>query len=169
VLNDIESDVIQPKRLLRLELSINGRILPELVLNEVLVAHSHPAATSRYFITVGEQREEQRSSGIWIGTPGGSTGSLRSAGAPVLKITETRFEFVVREACMRPGENWRLLQGVLDVDQSIEVTSQMRTGSLCVDGPHIEHHFGLGDRLSVKPSKTFLLSYIDENVNDIFL
>jgi NAD+ kinase len=167
--DDIESGAIELKQLVRLELSINDHVLPDLVLNEVLVAHSHPAATSRYFLKTQAKKEEQRSSGIWIGTPAGSTGSLRSAGAPVLPITAQKFEFVVREPCMRPGEDWKLLKGVLDYTDEILVVSQMRTGSLYIDGTHIEHHFGIADELVVKPSKTFLHAFIQENVNDIFL
>jgi len=47
----------------------NGEPIPELVLNEVLIAHSNPAATSRYIIEVDDMKEEQRSSGLWISTP----------------------------------------------------------------------------------------------------
>jgi len=169
VLDQIEGDEILPERLLRLELSINGSDLPELVLNEVLVAHSNPAATSRYFITLRAEREEQRSSGLWIGTPSGSTGSLRSAGMTVLPITDHRYEFIVREPCMRPGVKWQLLKGILNGDDQIEIVSQMRTGTLYIDGQHIDYQFGLGDTLVVKPSKQFLLAYIQKDVNDIFL
>jgi len=169
VLDDIESDTVAPEHLLRLELSINGSPLPELVLNEVLVAHSNPAATSRYFITVRGVKEEQRSSGMWIGTASGSTGSLRSAGMAVLPITDNRYEFIVREPCMRPNQKWHLLQGILSADEEIEIVSQMRTGTLYIDGQHIDYQFGLSDTLVAKPSKQYLLAYIQKDVNDIFL
>ena len=169
VLDKIEADEQPLEQLLRLEMSINGEVLPDLVLNEVLVAHTHPAATSRYFISVGGVVEEHRSSGIWIGTPAGSTGSLRSAGAPVMRITDNRYEFIIREACMRPNEDWKLLKGVLNSDQAIEVVSQMRTGAFYIDGQHIQYQFGLGDALVVKPSEKYLNAYIAKDVNDIFL
>lgn len=168
VLDDIESDAIQPRDLLRLELELNGKVLPDLVLNEVLISHSHPAATSRCIVEIRGVREEQRSSGVWVGTPAGSTGSLRSAGARVLPITDKRFEYIVREPCMRPNESWKLLGGILNVDEDIKLVSQIRTGSLYVDGQHIEHPFVLGDEVTIRPSKKYLHAYIQEDVNDIF-
>ena len=70
--------------ILRLRLELNGEILPQRSLNEVLVAHTSPAATSRYFVELEGRKEEHRSSGVLVGTPAGSTGTLRSAGARVL-------------------------------------------------------------------------------------
>lgn len=169
VLDDIESGAIEPRKILRLELTLNGSPLPELVLNEVLVSHSNPAATSRYFIEARDIKEEQRSSGVWIGTPAGSTGSLRSAGAPVLPITDHRFQFRVREACMRPGEKWRLLEGILARDEEIRMISQMRTGILYIDGQHIDYQFSLGDELIIRPASMDLKAFILDDVNDIFL
>lgn len=169
ILDHIESDQLEPKPILRLELWLNGSVLPELVLNEVLVGHSNPAATSRYFIEMRSSREEQRSSGVWIGTPAGSTGSLRSAGADVLPITDTRYEYTVREACIRPGEHWELLRGILNNTEEIRIISQMRTGVLHIDGQHIDYQFGLGDELIVKVSPHYLRAYISEDVNDRFM
>lgn len=168
VLDKIESDEIVPRNVLRLVLILNGSPLPEYVLNEVLVAHSNPAATSRYFIELRGEKEEQRSSGIWIGTPAGSTGSLRSAGGTVLPILDERFEFMVREACMRPGENWKLTKGILQRSEQITVVSQMRTGVLHIDGQHIDYQFALGDELIVQPAPMDLRAFITEDVNDRF-
>ncbi len=50
VLDDIENDNIKTIKLLRLELLLNGKVLPDLVLNEVLIAHSNPAAASRFIV-----------------------------------------------------------------------------------------------------------------------
>lgn len=169
VIDRIKSGKLQPEQLLRLDLTLNGSTLPEPVLNEVLVAHSNPAATSRYFIELDGVREEQRSSGIWIGTPSGSTGSLRSANGVVMPIIDTRFQFIVREACMRPGEKWNLLRGVLDQERQIKIVSQMRTGALYLDGQHIDYHFGLGDELKIKPSAKSLIAFVNQDVNDIFV
>ena len=169
VLDDIESDAIKPRPLVRLEISINGETKPDQVLNELLVSHSHPAAASRYFIGTNGKREEQRSSGVWVGTPAGSTGSLRSAGAKVLPITDQRFEYIVREACMRPNESWQLTAGILEQEQSLTIVSQMRTGAVFIDGQHIEYPLALGDKVIVRESKTPLFAYVQENVNDIFL
>jgi NAD kinase len=54
VLDDIESDIRQPHKLIRLELNLNGERLPELALNELLIARPgfglarQPAQPVRY-------------------------------------------------------------------------------------------------------------------------
>ena len=168
VFDQIQNDTLYPSTILRLELVLNGEVLPEPVLNEVLVSHSNPAATSRYSLSVGAVKEEQKSSGIWISTPAGSTGSLRSAGGQVQSITDEHFQYMVREPYMRPREVFRNLSGLLDKSTTITVVSQMRTGTLYVDGPHIMHHFALGDEVIIRPAKHNLCAFIDEHVNDMF-
>ncbi len=169
ILDEIESGKLQAKSLLRLELSLNGELLPFLVLNEILIAHDNPAATSRYFLELRGHSEEQRSSGIWVGTAAGSTGSIRSAGGTVLPITDKRYEFIVREACMRPNEKWSLIKGLINPDEEIKITSQMRTGALYLDGVHINYQFYLGDELVIRPSRLFLQAFLSGDVNDIFI
>ncbi len=169
ILDGIENDSLKPSSLLRLELILNGSVLPELVLNEVLIAHSNPASTSRYFIGLNEDLEEQRSSGIWVGTASGSTGSLRSAGGIVMKITDPNYQYLVREACMRPKQSFKFLQGILSRDKQLHIVSQMRTGGIFIDGQHIDYQFSLGDELIVRASESGLKAYIEPSVNDIFL
>lgn len=169
VLDDIENDRIEIIKLLRLELLLNGKVLPDLVLNEVLIAHSNPAATSRFIVHLRGITEEQKSSGIWVSTPSGSTCSLLSAGGTVLPINDQRYQYIVREPCMRPNEKWQLVRGILDRQEEMRFVSQTRTGTLFVDGQHIEHHFGLGDELIIRASQHDLNVYANANVNDIFV
>lgn len=169
IVDQIETGMIEPLKVLRLALEINGEPVKELVLNEVLVAHSSPAATSRFLIDVGGHREEQRSSGLWVSTPAGSTGSLRSAGGQIMEIPERQYQYKVREACMRPNQSWRLLEGMLDENEPMRIVSQMRTGEVYIDGPHIIYTLSLGDELLIKPSPHNLLAFIHSNVNDVFL
>jgi NAD+ kinase len=169
VLDQIEAGELEPRRVLRLELTLNGSILPELVLNEVLIAHSNPAATCRYFLDINGVKEEQRSSGVWVGTPAGSTGSMRSAGGTVLNILDRRFEYIVREACVRPGERISHKRALMGANDQIECVSQMRTGMLFIDGQHIDYQFALGDELLVRVSPHDLLAYVREDVNDRFV
>ena len=168
ILDDIISGALQPTPLLRLELNINGTVIPDLVLNEVLVCHSNPAGTSRYFIGIDGVREEQRSSGIWIGTPSGSTGALKSAGGEIMAIDEDRYQFVVREPWTRPGQKFAFTKGIVKRNQTMHFTSQMRTGALYIDGQHIDYSFSLGDELEVSASKRDLMAFVDRRVNDIF-
>lgn len=158
-----------PERLMRLELFLNGKALPELVLNEVLVAHSNPAGTSRYIVKIDGKEEEQRSSGIWIGPPPGSTGAIKSSGGEVLNITDQRYQYVVREAWTKPGQQFQFNKGKLSRLQEMLIISQMRTGALFIDGQHIEYPFPLGEELTVKAAKDDLLAFINPKVNDVFL
>lgn len=166
VLDRIVSDTVKPISVLRLELELNGSILPELVMNETLICHSNPAATSRYFLDLGDASEEQRSGGIWVGTPAGSTGALKSAGGPVMPILERRYQYVVREPGPRPSECWKLLRGIIPEDAELRIMSLMRTGVLYIDGQHIDYRFALGDVLVVRGSRKDLVAYMDPGMND---
>lgn len=168
LLDKITADAIKPERLVRLQLACSGSLIPELVLNEVLCAHSNPAGTSRYFIEMDGKVEEQRSSGIWIGTAAGSTGALKSCGGKIMDITERKYQYVVREPWTRPGQKFAFTGGILNEDQTLKVVSQMRTGSLFLDGQHIDYSFGLGEELTISVSPHDLLAFIDPRVNDMF-
>jgi NAD+ kinase len=143
---------IKPLPVARLEFFINGRCQKWLVLNDLLVAASSPAGTSRYQLKAGGRSEKQMSSGVWISTAAGSTAANLSAGGKPLSATARRFQFVVREAYQ--GLNpCRLLHGVLGPAQSLQMVSYMREGSIFVDGANLTVPFRLGDRLKVRLSK----------------
>lgn len=169
VLDDLQAGKLEPHGLLRLQIVLNGKPLPELVTNEVLVCHSNPAGTSRYYLEIDGFAEEQRSSGIFIGTPSGSTGSIKSAGGEIMPITTQQFQYVVREPWERPGQRFKLTRGILDRNQTIHMTSGMRTGALYIDGSHITYSFSLGDELTVKPAEYDLMAYVNPEVNRIFV
>lgn len=169
ILDGIQSDKLQSQRLVRLELTINDQHIPELVLNEALVAHSNPAGTSRYRLEIdGANKEEQRSSGILIGTPAGSTGTTKSAGGEILGIIDQTYQFIVREPWTRPGQTYLNTRGTLQRGQKMRVESLMRTGAVYIDGQHIDYSFGLGDELSVSVADDDLICFVDPHVNDVF-
>jgi NAD+ kinase len=169
IIDRILTDDLKLSQILRLELAVNGKRLPELVLNEVLVAHSNPAGTGRYIIRIGCKEEDQRSSGIWIGTPAGSTGSIKSAGGEIMDITASEYQYVVREPWESPGQNYMFLKGKLTRTQTMLFFSKMRTGALYIDGQHIEYPFPLGEELTVEASSCDLLAFVNPRVNRIFL
>ncbi|MBN2357853.1 MAG: NAD(+)/NADH kinase, partial [Deltaproteobacteria bacterium] len=86
ILDAIRRRRLRPRPVTRLELELNGEPLPVLALNDVLIAHSNPAATSRYQLTVGRRREDQKSSGIWIAGAIGSSAALFSAGGALMPL-----------------------------------------------------------------------------------
>ena len=90
-------DRLHSVRLTRMTVAVNGRIRSRRVLNEALFCHASPAATSRYILSYKKVREEQRTSGFWIGPPAGSTAAQRSAGGRVLPLGSAQLQLVVRD------------------------------------------------------------------------
>jgi NAD+ kinase len=147
---------LRPRELTRLALRLDGRLLPEPALNDVLVAHPIPAATSRYRLKVGGRTEEHRSSGMWISTAAGSTAGIRSAGGRVMPIGSRRLQYLVRELLREPGRRYRLDRGFVRPPGGLIVSSKMPDGRLWIDGSRIVHRFPFGSRLSVDTSAPVL-------------
>ncbi|MBM3199531.1 hypothetical protein FJZ53_01250 [Candidatus Woesearchaeota archaeon] len=144
----------------RLQLELNGKKLEELVLNDVLVVHKHPAATSRMVLKKGNLEEFQKSSGTIIATAA-SNWAIK-AGGKALPIEGKEFQYVTRELYIgRLNPNPKMETGTAS---KLEVFSKMREGMLYIDGKHIEHPFGLGAKLKVYPGKPLkILGFNEEN------
>lgn len=137
----------------RLEVHIEGERVPHLALNDVLLTHQNPGATSRYVLKIGAREEMQRSSGIWIATPAGSTAGIRTAGGMLLPIRTSRIQYAVREPFTPPGERRpRLMRGSVAGRPGIRVVSRMADGALFVDGPRHRFPLHIGTRVSVRTS-----------------
>jgi NAD+ kinase len=136
----------RPKRLARLEVALPGRVLPERALNDVLVAHACPAATTRYALHLGTRSELHRSSGIWIATAAGSTAGLGSAGGRAMSLRSRALQYRVRELYREPGRRYELTHGFVAPGRSLEVVSRMPEGRLYLDGWRTEHAFPFGTR-----------------------
>jgi NAD+ kinase len=169
VLDRIISGQFQPSRLLRLNLSIDGVAIAEPVLNEVLVAHKHPAGTSRYRLTVKGEVILHKCSGLLIAAPAGSTGFLRSEGGIILPITERRYTFAERAPFLRIGEVPAMKTGVVDGGEKLTIVSQMQDGKLFIDGDHIEYDFPRGATLTVSAGADDLLAYVDPDCHSPYL
>jgi NAD+ kinase len=138
---------LQSLRLTRMTVSLNGRMRSKRVLNEALYCHTSPAATSRYILHFGKKKEEQRSSGIWIGPAAGSTAAQHSAGGKILPLGSANLQLVVREP-YSPSGKLKLLKIVADKASEITVQSKMDDASLFLDGPHRIVSVRLGDTVS---------------------
>jgi len=169
MIDKIESETLSSFNLMRLVVILNGKPLPFYALNEVLIAHKNPAATSRYIIAKNNDNEEQLSSGVWISTAAGSTGSMRAVGGQVLPITSRQFQYYVREPCIRPGDKKQLQQGLLEEGESIKFISQMRQGTIFIDGQHIEYPFTGGDEVIIKANGIDLRAFVDPEINNRFV
>lgn len=139
-----------PISLYRFGVNIDGERVGCPILNDILVAHENPAAVTSYVITVGEaDPEPQKSSGIWISTPAGSTAAIRSAGGYVLPLDSTRIQYLVREPCPPTVGLYRHIKGIRRMSAGFEVTSKMPQGRVYLDGPHLFAEFGVGRVLTL--------------------
>jgi NAD+ kinase len=136
----------------RLSLSFSDDTQSMNVLNDILICHHNPAAMSRYYLTVGRIKEEQRSSGVWVSTAAGSSGGLRSAGGKVLSQEDKKFQYKPRELYYGKNTQYHLKGGILNPTQKITLTSLMLEGVIFVDGSHVCLPFSFGTKIFVKRS-----------------
>lgn len=133
----------------RMAVRLNGVSYPIPVMNDVLVTNLHPAMMSRYEIVAGENIERHSSSGMWISTPAGSTGGIRSAGGTVLPISGRMLQYLVREPFTPRGVGYRFGRGVRHLYEGLSLHSLMTGGRIYIDGPFHELPFEMGDTLEI--------------------
>ncbi len=165
-LGQVLSGTALSKPVSRVKAILNGKQLPTLALNEVLVAHKNPAATSRYFLKLGDIREEQISSGIWVATSSGSTGAIVSAGGEVQSFDDQRLQIRVREPYVLKGQRPKIFSKLLPKQESLEITSKMPSGQIFFDGPHQIVDFPIGSTLQLNclgtPLKLFVTKEMEK-------
>jgi NAD+ kinase len=160
-LERIAKGTLLPQAVSRLEVEIDGKRLPP-ALNDVLVAHEQPAATSRYRLYLGKQSEEHRSSGLWVATPAGSTAGIRSAGGQPMPLDARRLEFRARELYRPPNVPPAILaSGYVEAGQELVVESAMEAGWLYLDGARMATRFPFGARATFRVAEQPLLLYAD--------
>ena len=140
-------------KLARLQVSINGRKIPLLAVNEVFIGNKLPYHTSRYELDIGNHSEFQKSSGILITTKKGSTGWAKSAAKKKLSIPNGGFGYVVRESYSGRLTKPTLVYGSLSGEKKIRIKSRDYNGIVVVDSYEKEFSFLDGDRLEVGVSK----------------
>lgn len=133
----------------RLRLDLEGHVRPIDCVNDILVCHSNPAAMSRYYLKIGNVKEEQRDSGLWVATPAGSTGAIKSAGGRKVNVNEKRIQYMPRELYYGFSRIYRHKGGVLKPHQNLSVTSLMRNGMIFIDGTHFKLKFPFNSTLKV--------------------
>lgn len=141
----------------RLRTEIDGKTVGPPALNDVLVANRNPAATCRYVLVAGPRAERQRSSGIWISTPAGSTAGIRSAGGVVLPLSGAMLQYIVREPVFARHQHYELLRGIRALDEGIKVVSEMADGYVYIDGPYEQAAFPLGASLRISAHEPLVI------------
>jgi len=157
----IAKGTLLPQPVSRLEIETGGERLPP-ALNDVLIAHEQPAATSRYRLRLGRRAEDHRSSGLWVSTPTGSTAGIRSAGGQPMSLGAHRLQFRARELYRAQGGRAAALEsGYVEEDQELVVESAMEAGWLFVDGSRMATRFPFGARATFRVARQPLLLFAD--------
>jgi len=158
ILRQIAGGTLLPHPVARLEVVLEGRTLPP-ALNDVLIAHEQPAATSRYRLRLGRRAEDHRSSGLWIATPAGSTAGIRSAGGQAMALDTRRLQFRARELYRTQGHGASLESGFVEPGEKLVVESAMASGWLFIDGARLAVRFPFGAqaafRIAAQPLRLF--------------
>jgi len=155
VLPRLVSRSYKVRPLLRLKVTINGKPVKQLALNDVFIGDAKPYNMFNYDLTINNKTEFQRSSGVIIGTPTGSHAWLRSAGGVVMKLDEDRFQYVSRELYERRlTKDFKLKQGIIDNFQLVVRSPAI----LVVDSISKEYKLRRGD--TIKISKGSYLPYV---------
>jgi NAD+ kinase len=149
-----------PQTVARLEVEVGGKPLPP-ALNDVLIAHEQPAATSRYRVRLGRRAEDHRSSGIWVSTPTGSTAGIRSAGGQPMTLGERRLQLRARELYRVKGRSAALESGFVEDGQVLEVESAMEAGWIFLDGARLATRFPFGAVATFRVAEEPLLLFAD--------
>lgn len=165
VITEIYNGSLQPIPLTRLAITIDGKSIEPLAMNDVLFCHKNPAALSRFYLASKGITEAHRSSGIWISTPAGSTGGIYSCGAKELPIHEHRAIFRLREPYWSDTPMPKLLEGELNGLEKIIIRSTMTDGQIFIDGPHQSVDINLGESIEVGLAEQPLLLFDGERLH----
>lgn len=133
----------------RLRLTVEEHVRPVDCINDILICHSNPAAISRYYIQIGKVKEEQRSSGLWIAAPAGSSGAIQSAGGKKIDVQAKKIQYMPRELYYGFNPHYWHTGGILRSPQKLSVISLMRSGMIFVDGTHLKLNFPFNAKLTV--------------------
>ncbi len=159
-LDRVLSFEVRPMKLARLEVALDQKPVAELALNDVLIAHECPAATTRYIIEIGEREEEHRSSGLWVATAAGSTAGIKSAGGRRLPPGSRRMQYLIRELYRERDRSYGLTRGLVEEGEEIIVASKMPEGVLYINGSRTSYRFPFGMRARIRVAELSLKIYL---------
>ena len=161
VLARIASGDLQPQKVARIEVELEGEERLPPALNDVLLAHEQPAATSRYRLHLGRRAEDHRSSGLWVASAAGSTAGIRSAGGLPMPLDVRRLQFRARELYRARGPAATLETGFVEQGRQLVVESAMEAGWLYLDGARLATRFPFGARATFRVAEQPLRLFAD--------
>ncbi len=149
----ILNDNFKHQKINRLDLHLNNKKQDFRVINDILIAHIHPGAMSRYQLDIGSIKEKQKGAGLWISTAAGSTGAAAAAGGKILPRGSKKIQYRPRELFLGEKDRYQLKGGLINPDNSIVIQSLMREGRVYADGAHLRVAFPYGSKVTVSNSK----------------
>lgn len=136
----------------RLQVEIDGKVIPDLALNEVFFGDRTPYKMCRYKLSVGGKSEEQRSSGVLVSTGAGSHAWMQSAGGKTFPITTRKMEYLVREPYHLLNRKGKLERGFVG-KETIVITSRDANNLLVIDGLSTTYPVPAGKTARVRLAK----------------
>lgn len=146
-------------RLTRIDVTINGKKVPP-ALNEAFFAARSAASMSDYVFMLERKNakyvELQRSSGVIVATPSGSTGWLRNAGGQVMRLPNGRIggtgmQYFVRDLASSKG-SYILQNDIISAVDRITLTSKMTDALVAIDGNRLKFRVSLNDEIVITPT-----------------
>lgn len=152
VLEDIFNGKYKIQKKIRAKIKINGKEIGNLSLNEVYFGVSNQFHTSHYIINYKNVSEEQRSSGVLIATPSGSTAWYKSARGKPFK--GNKLKFIIREPYFGGRVfNPKLLKGEIEKGEKIEFISKRHDNSVVTLDSNYTYRLERGDKVQVEMSE----------------
>lgn len=157
-ISSIRRALLKPASLPLIEVSIDGKKLPYLALNDILFASASPAETVQYTIKVGSRKERQRGSGVWVAAGPGSTAGISSAGGKMTDITSRRLQYLARELYPIPGVRYKMKRGFVPQGKHILIQSEMSQGIAFLDGAKLAYtvHKGSVLKIGISPRRAHI-------------
>lgn len=128
------------------------RMVSPPVLNDFLFTNIHPAATTRYVLALGDFREAQKSSGIWISTAIGSSAGILAAGGTQVDADRKDCQYFVREPLDLVAKiPYQSKKGFFRCGtNSLSIENRCDHAILAHDGQHGSTHLEWGDRVTFR-------------------
>nr|MBA4404949.1 hypothetical protein [Nanoarchaeum sp.] len=152
ILDEILNGKYKIQKKIRIKIKINGKEIQNLALNEVYFGVSNQFHTSHYIISYKNAKEEQRSSGVLVATPSGSTAWYKSARGRPFK--GNKLKFIVREPYFGSRVfNPKLLKGEIEKGEKIEFISKRHDNSVVTLDSNYTYRLERGDKVEMEMSE----------------
>lgn len=166
MLTELLNNSLKSVELSRLQAKIQymqtkGVIVTDPVLNDFLYTNVNPAATTRYRIMLDNQKEEHKSSGVWIATAAGSTAAIAAAGGEQVPMNANKFQYLVRELYTPPNfPPFQIKSGFFDPDKEVlSIENRCDQAILALDGQHGSMTLEFGDVVTFMRGPSLRLAY----------